>query len=119
MRITDIDAIPVEVPYHERIREYLRKGWGFANRATDQEFKEHREVFEAEWSRSTPPIVDVCIYKVHTDEGPVGLAEGARISPERLATYRDRLAGVRRRLADAAPRTPVMKILRADRERSR
>ena len=38
---------------------------------------------------------------------------------ERLATYRDRLAAVRRRLADAPGRTPVMKILRADRERSR
>lgn len=38
---------------------------------------------------------------------------------QRLATYRDRLAGIRRRLADASPRTPVMKILRADRERPR
>lgn len=90
MRITDIDVIPVEVPYHERIREYLQKGWGFANRATDQQFKEHREVFEAEWRRSVPPVVDICIYKVHTDDGPVGLAEGAHISTERLATYRGR-----------------------------
>lgn len=38
---------------------------------------------------------------------------------QRVAGYRDRLAGVRRRLADAAPKTPVLKILRADRERSR
>jgi Arc/MetJ family transcription regulator len=38
---------------------------------------------------------------------------------QRLATYRDRLATVRRRLADAAPRTSVVKILRADRERTR
>lgn len=38
---------------------------------------------------------------------------------QRVANYRDRLASVRRRLSDASPRTPVLKLLRADRERSR
>jgi Arc/MetJ family transcription regulator len=38
---------------------------------------------------------------------------------QRLATYRDRLAAIRRRLADASPRTPVVKLIRSDRERLR
>lgn len=35
----------------------------------------------------------------------------------RTMSYRDRLAGVRRRLADKPVRTPARDILRADRER--
>ena len=38
---------------------------------------------------------------------------------QRLETYRDRLASVRRRLSDVPPKTPVSTLLRADRERSR
>jgi len=37
----------------------------------------------------------------------------------RLADYRDRLAGIRRRLSDAAPKTPVVALIRAERERAR
>lgn len=39
---------------------------------------------------------------------------------QRLATYKDRLASVRRRVADVAVRrTPVHTLIRTDRERSR
>jgi Arc/MetJ family transcription regulator len=36
---------------------------------------------------------------------------------QRLATYRDRLATIRRKITEGASRTPVLQILRADRER--
>ena len=42
-----------------------------------------------------------------------------KVEQQRVDSYRDRFAGLRRRLADTTPRTPVLKILRADRERAR
>ncbi len=87
MKITQIEQIAVEIPYQERVREHLRKGWNLANRATDDEFEADRGVFEKEWRESSPPTVETSIYRVHTDEGHVGIGEGTGISEERIQTY--------------------------------
>ncbi len=87
VKITQIEQIAVEVPYMERVREHLRKGWNLANRATDDEFQADRSVFEREWRESSPPTVETSIYRVHTDEGHVGIGEGAGIAEEKLQTY--------------------------------
>ena len=34
MKITSIERIDLNIPYFERVREHLQKGWGLANRAT-------------------------------------------------------------------------------------
>ena len=39
MKITCIERIAVDIPYQERIREHLQKGWSLGNRATDEEFE--------------------------------------------------------------------------------
>jgi len=54
MKITNIEIIQVDVPYIERVREYLRLAW----------------------RRETMPSVNTCIYKVYTDDGIVGIGEG-------------------------------------------
>ncbi|MFH0880849.1 MAG: type II toxin-antitoxin system VapB family antitoxin [Lentisphaerota bacterium] len=41
----------------------------------------------------------------------------AKAEEQRIATYRDRLGGIRRRLADAPIRTPSKDLVRADRDR--
>jgi len=55
MQITNIEVIQVNVPYLERVREYLRLAW----------------------RRETMPSVNTFIHKVYTDEGLVGLGEGS------------------------------------------
>ena len=87
MKITQIEQIAVAVPYQERVREHLRKGWNFANRATDDQLQANRSEFEREWRESSPPTVETSIYRVHTDEGNIGIGEGAGITEERIQTY--------------------------------
>ena len=58
MKITQIEQIAVEIPYLERVREHLRKGWNFGNRATDDELQANRSVFERQWRESSPPTVE-------------------------------------------------------------
>jgi galactonate dehydratase len=65
MRITDIEIIQVNVPYLERVREYLRLAWRMEK----------------------TPSVNTCIYKVHTDEGLVGLGEGTANLGDKVKTY--------------------------------
>ena len=65
MRITNIEIIQVNVPYLERVREFLRLAW----------------------RRETMPSVNTCIYKVHTDEGLVGLGEGTANLGDQAKTY--------------------------------
>ena len=87
MKITRIERIAVDIPYHERIREHLHKGWGLGNRATDEEFAAERDRFHEEWRSAKEPRVRTAIYLVHTDDGPVGLGEGAVLSDDELAAY--------------------------------
>ena len=87
MKITQIEQIAVEIPYLERVREHLRKGWNLANRVTDDEFQANRSEYERQWRESSPPTVETSIYRVHTDEGRVGIGEGAGIPEEKLQTY--------------------------------
>ena len=65
MKITRIEIIRVEVPYLERVREYLRQGW----------------------QRDRTPVTQTCIYKVYTDEGAVGYGEGPEDLEDRVQTY--------------------------------
>jgi L-alanine-DL-glutamate epimerase-like enolase superfamily enzyme len=87
MKISEIEQIAVNVPYLERIREHLRKGWNFGNRATDDELEANRSEFERQWQESSPPSVQTLIYRVQTDEGLVGIGEGAGIPEDRIQTY--------------------------------
>ena len=87
MKITQIEQIDVEIPYQERVREHLRKGWNLANRVTDDEFQANRSEYERQWRESSPPTVETSIYRVHTDEGNVGIGEGTGIAEEKLQTY--------------------------------
>ena len=87
MKITQIEHIPVEIPYQERVRDHLQKGWNFGNRATDDELQANRSEFERQWRESSPPTVETSIYRVHTDEGNMGIGEGAGIAEEKLQTY--------------------------------
>lgn len=87
MKITQIEQIPVEVPYMERVRDHLQKGWNFGNRATDDELEANRSEHERLWRESSPPTVETSIYRVHTDEGLVGIGEGAGIAEEKSQTY--------------------------------
>ena len=43
MKIAQIEQIPVEIPYMERVRDHLQKGWNFGNRATDDELDANRK----------------------------------------------------------------------------
>ena len=87
MKITQIEQIPVEIPYMERVRDHLQKGWNFGNRATDDELQANRSEHERQWRESSPPTVETSIYRVHTDEGNIGIGEGAGIAQEKLQTY--------------------------------
>jgi hypothetical protein len=64
MKITRIERIAVDIPYQERIREHLQKGWSLGNRATDEEFEADSEKFHQEWRDSKPPTVKTSIYLV-------------------------------------------------------
>ena len=90
MRITKIDRIDIDMPYQEQVVEHLRKGWGFGNRATDEEFASQRERFEQEFRGSRPPRVRTALYLVHTDDGLTGLGEGAALDADQLAGYEGR-----------------------------
>ena len=87
MRITRIEQIAIHMPYHERIREHLHKGWGLANRATDDEFEAERDRFHQEWRDESVPSIKTSLYLVSTDEGLTGLGEGAAVSDDDLARY--------------------------------
>ena len=87
MKITQIEQIAVDIPYLERVREHLQKGWSLANRATDEEYQAKKEAFLQQWKNSLPPSVQTTIYRVHTDEGLVGLGEGGALSADQLQTY--------------------------------
>jgi L-rhamnonate dehydratase len=87
MKITDIQSIPLEIPYHERVREHLQKGWSFANRATDEEFNADQASFQRQWRDSSPPSVRTTFYRVHTDEGLTGIAEGMAIEADQISQY--------------------------------
>ena len=90
MKIARIERIALEIPYAERVREHLRKGWGLGNRATDEEFAADSERFHQQWRDSKPPTVKTSIYLVHTDEGLTGLGEGSAVTDEQLAAYTGR-----------------------------
>ena len=87
MRITHIERLDVDIPYAERVREHLHKGWGYANRATDEEFESGREGFLREWRESELPSIRTSIYRVHTDEGLIGTGQGPAIADEILSAY--------------------------------
>ena len=84
MKISSIEQIPVDIPYKDRVSDHLQKGWGYANRATDEEFQEKESEYRREWEESSPPAVKTNIYHVHTDEGLTGIAEGADVSEEKV-----------------------------------
>jgi L-alanine-DL-glutamate epimerase-like enolase superfamily enzyme len=87
MKITRIEQIAVDIPYLERVREHLQKGWNLGNRATDDEFFANESDFQREWRNSSPPSVETSIYHVHTDEGLVGVGEGSSFSEDQLQSY--------------------------------
>ena len=87
MKITQIEQIAVDVPYLDRVREHLQKGWNFANAITDDEFQANKSEFERQWRESSLPSVETSIYRVHTDDGLVGLGEGAGIPEAKIQTY--------------------------------
>ena len=80
MKITSIERIDLDIPYFERVREHLQKGWGLANRATDDEYAADKEKFQQQWRDSSPPSVTTSIYHVHTDEGLVDIGEGSPLT---------------------------------------
>lgn len=87
MKITQIEQMTVDIPYLERVREHLQKGWNYANRATDDEFSANEGEFRQQWENSSPPSVQTSIYQVRTDEGLIGVGEGAGISEDKIQTY--------------------------------
>ena len=87
MKITRIEQISVDIPYLERVREHLQKGWNLGNRATDDEFFANEADFQREWRNSSPPSVETSIYHVHTDEGLVGVGEGSSFSEDQVQSY--------------------------------
>ncbi|MDP6506172.1 MAG: mandelate racemase/muconate lactonizing enzyme family protein, partial [Planctomycetota bacterium] len=86
MRITGIERIDVDVPYLERVREHLQKGWGYGNRATDDEFQADEPKFRKEWENSSPPSEKTSIYLVSTDEGLTGVGEGGDVSSDQIGS---------------------------------
>ena len=87
MKIKQIERIDVDVPYKERVREHLQRGWGLGNRATDEEFAADRERFEKELREYPTPSSRMSVYLVHTDEGLTGLGEGAALAEDEIAQY--------------------------------
>ncbi len=87
MKITRIEHIALHIPYQERVREHLQKGWNLGNRATDEEFQEKKDEFYQTWKDSSPPSVQDSLYQVHTDEGLIGVGEGTALSDDQLQTY--------------------------------
>ena len=87
MRITRIERVALHLPYKERVREHLRKGWNLGNRATDEEFEERKDEFHRQWRESSPPSVQDSLYWVHTDEDLIGLGEGVALPDDQLQTY--------------------------------
>jgi hypothetical protein len=55
MNISSVEEILVDIPYVERIRDHLHKGWSYANRATDEEFQEKESEYRREWEESSTP----------------------------------------------------------------
>ncbi len=87
MKITSIERIDLDIPYVERIQEHLQKGWGLANRATDDEYAADKEKFHREWRAFPTPSVQTSIYQVHTDEGLTGTGEGVPLDDAQLQSY--------------------------------
>ena len=87
MKVTQIEQIAVDIPYLERVREHLQKGWNLGNRATDEEFQAKSGDFLRQWKTSSPPSVQTTVYRVHTNEGLVGVGEGGELSPDQLRAY--------------------------------
>ena len=87
MKITQIERIRVDIPYLERIRQHLQKGWNLGNRATDEDFQANKNEYLRQWHTSEPPTVRTSIYWVHTDEGLIGIGEGADIPESQLVSY--------------------------------
>ena len=90
MKITQIEQIKVDIPYLERVREHLQKGWNLANRATDEEYHANKNEYQKQWRDSSPPSVQTSIYRVQTDEGLIGIGEGSAFSEERIQGYMGR-----------------------------
>lgn len=87
MKITNIEAIALDIPYQEQIQEPLRRGWGLGNRATDEEFAAERARFEKEFETAKTPSVRTTVYQVQTDEGLTGLGEGNGLDADKVAAY--------------------------------
>lgn len=87
MKITRIEHIALDLPYQEHVREPLRKGWSYANRATDEEFATDGERLRQQWEDSPVPSLKTTIYQVHVDDGRVGLGEGPPLTRDELAAY--------------------------------
>ena len=87
MKITRIEQIAVNIPYLERVLEHLQKGWGYGNRATDEEFRTNEPQYRKEWEESSPPSVETTVFRVHTADGLVGVGEGRALSDEQAQEY--------------------------------
>lgn len=90
LNITRIERVPLDIPYLERVREHLQKGWGLANRATDDEYRAGEEGYIQQWRNSSTPSVRTTVYRVHTDEGLIGTGEGKHLSDDELCAYEGR-----------------------------
>jgi L-alanine-DL-glutamate epimerase-like enolase superfamily enzyme len=87
MKISRIESIALDIPYQEHVREPLRKGWSYANRATDEEFAADAEGLLATWKAATAPSVKTTLYQVFDEDGRVGLGEGKALTADELAVY--------------------------------
>ena len=87
MKITRIERIALNIPYQEHVREPLRKGWGYANRATDEEFAADGDSLHQQWQGAPVPSMKTTLYQIYDSEGRVGLGEGASLTDEQLAAY--------------------------------
>ena len=87
MKITKIERMRVDIPYLERIRQHLQKGRNLGNRATDEDFQANQGEYLKQWHASEPPTVRASIYRVQTNEGLIGIGEGADIPESQLVSY--------------------------------
>ncbi len=91
MKIIGIERIGIDMPYKERVREHLQKGWGLGNRSTDEEFEREKEGFYRKLAEYPIPRVRTNLYIVKTDDGLTGIGEGVEaLADEALAEYSGR-----------------------------
>ena len=86
MKITHVERIGVQMQYDERVVEALHKG-GLANRAMDEEFAADSDFYHKELRDRPLPTSTTTVYRVHSNEGLIGLGEGVSMSDDELAKY--------------------------------